>query len=180
MNLSDIHRGVRKNRARKRLGRGIGSGQGKTAGRGHKGQKSRAGTSYSPVFQGGTANTVIKVPKRGFHNKWAIRIAAVNVAALEEHFSAGDEVTPAALVARNLTKGRFDQLKMLGDGALTKKLKVSAHRFSESAKEKIEKAGGQAIVLPGPAPVVKFEKRVKSEKSTQQKSSAAATTKKKK
>lgn len=159
MNLSDVHRGIRKHRARRRLGRGIGSGQGKTAGRGHKGQKSRAGTSYSPVFQGGTAPTVIKVPKRGFHNKWAIRIAAVNVAALEKHFSAGDDVTPEALVAKNLTKGRFDQLKLLGDGALTKKLKVSAHRFSESAKEKIEKAGGEAIVLPGPAPVVKNQKR---------------------
>jgi large subunit ribosomal protein L15 len=174
MNLNDVHRGVRKNRARKRLGRGIGSGQGKTAGRGHKGQKSRAGTSYSPIFQGGTATTVIKVPKRGFHNKWAVRIAAVNVAALEEHFSAGDEVTPVALVAKNLTKGRFDELKMLGDGELTKKLKVSAHRFSESAKEKIEKAGGQAIVLPGPAPVVKFAKRVKNEKSVQKKPAHAA------
>ncbi len=161
MNLSDVHRGIKKNKARKRLGRGIGSGQGKTAGRGHKGQKSRAGTSYSPVFQGGTAPTVIKVPKRGFHNKWAIRIAAVNVAALEEHFAAGDEITPESLVAKNLTKGRFDELKLLGDGELTKKLKVSAHRFSESAKEKIEKAGGQAIVIPGPAPVVKNVKRTK-------------------
>jgi large subunit ribosomal protein L15 len=161
MNLSDVHRGIKKNKARKRLGRGIGSGQGKTAGRGHKGQKSRAGTSYNPVFQGGTANTVIKIPKRGFHNKWAIRVAAVNVAALEEHFNAGDEITPESLVAKNLTKGRFDELKLLGDGELTKKLKVSAHRFSESAKEKIEKAGGQAIVIPGPAPVVKNVKRSK-------------------
>ena len=161
MNLSDVHRGIKKNKSRKRLGRGIGSGQGKTAGRGHKGQKSRAGTSYNPVFQGGTANTVIKVPKRGFHNKWGLRVAAVNVAALEEHFSAGDEITPESLVAKNLTKGRFDELKLLGDGELTKKLKVSAHRFSESAKEKIEKAGGQAIVIPGPAPVVKNVKRSK-------------------
>ena len=135
MNLSDVHRGIKKNKSRKRLGRGIGSGQGKTAGRGHKGQKSRAGTSYNPVFQG--------------------------VAALEEHFSAGDEITPESLVAKNLTKGRFDELKLLGDGELTKKLKVSAHRFSESAKEKIEKAGGQAIVIPGPAPVVKNVKRSK-------------------
>jgi large subunit ribosomal protein L15 len=159
MNLSDVHRGIKKHKAKKRLGRGIGSGQGKTAGRGHKGQKSRAGTSYNPVFMGGTASTVIKVPKRGFHNKWAVRVAAVNVAALEKHFAAGDEVTPDALVAKNLTKGRFDQLKLLGDGQLTKKLKVSAHRFSETAKEKIEKAGGQIVVLAGPAPVVKNQKR---------------------
>ncbi len=165
MNLNDVHRGVRKNKSPKRLGRGIGSGQGKTAGRGHKGQKSRAGTSYSPVFQGGTASTVIKVPKRGFFNKWAIRVAAVNVAALEEHFASGDEVTPEALTAKNLTRGRFDQLKLLGDGKLTKKLKVSAHRFSESAKEKIEKAGGEVVILPGPAPVVKNVKRAKSKGS---------------
>jgi large subunit ribosomal protein L15 len=162
MNLSDVNRGIKKHRSRKRIGRGIGSGHGKTAGRGHKGQKSRAGTSYSPVFQGGTASTVVKVPKRGFFNKWAIRVAAVNVAALEKHFSAGDEVTPEALVAKNLTKGRFDQLKLLGDGELTKKLKVSAHRFSETAKEKIEKAGGSVVVLPGPAPVVKNQKRPKA------------------
>jgi large subunit ribosomal protein L15 len=159
MNLNDVHRGIKKNKARKRLGRGIGSGQGKTAGRGHKGQKSRAGTSYNPVFQGGTASTVIRIPKRGFFNKWAVRIAAVNVAALEKHFAAGDEVTPESLVAKNLTKGRFDQLKLLGDGELTKKLTVSAHRFSESAKEKIEKAGGKVVVLPGPAPVVKNQKK---------------------
>ncbi len=159
MNLNDVHRGIKKNKARKRLGRGIGSGQGKTAGRGHKGQKSRAGTSYNPVFQGGTASTVIRIPKRGFFNKWAVRVAAVNVAALEKHFDAGDEVTPEALVAKNLTKGRFDQLKLLGDGELTKKLTVSAHRFSESAKEKIEKAGGKVFVLPGPAPVVKNQKK---------------------
>jgi len=161
MNLSDVNRGIKKNRGPKRLGRGIGSGHGKTAGKGHKGQKSRAGTSYSPAFQGGATPMVTKVPKRGFHNKWALRVAAVNVAALEEHFAAGDEITPESLVAKNLTKGRFDELKLLGDGNLTKKFKVSAHRFSESAKEKIEKAGGQAIVIPGPAPVVKFVKRTK-------------------
>ena len=165
MNLNDVHRGVRKNRAPKRLGRGIGSGQGKTAGRGHKGQNSRAGTSRAAIYEGGTTPMVTKVPKRGFHNKWAIRVAAVNVAALEEHFASGDEITPDALVAKNLTKGRFDQLKLLGDGELTKKLKVSAHRFSESAKEKIEKAGGQAIVIPGPAPVVKNVKRTKKKQA---------------
>jgi len=159
MNLNDVHRGVRKNKARKRIGRGIGSGQGKTAGRGHKGQNSRAGTSRLATFQGGTMPAVRKIPKRGFNNRWAIRVAAVNVGALEEHFSAGDEVNPPALAAKNLTKGRFDELKLLGDGTLTKKLKVSAHRFSESAKEKIEKAGGQVIVLAGKAPVVKNKSR---------------------
>lgn len=159
MNLNDVHRGIRKHRSRKRLGRGIGSGHGKTAGKGHKGQNSRAGTSRLAIFQGGTMPIVRKVPKRGFNNRWAVRVAAVNVAALEKHFAAGDEVTPEVLEAKNLTKGHYDELKLLGDGTLTKKLKVSAHRFSESAKEKIEKAGGEAIVLPGKAPVVKNKQR---------------------
>jgi large subunit ribosomal protein L15 len=159
MILNDVHRGVHKNKARKRLGRGIGSGQGKTAGRGQKGQGSRAGTSRISIFEGGAMPVVRKVPKRGFNNPWGIRVAAVNVGALENNFAAGEEVTPEALTAKNLTKGRFDELKLLGDGTLTKKLKVSAHRFSETAKEKIEKAGGQAIVLPGKAPVVKHQKK---------------------
>jgi large subunit ribosomal protein L15 len=159
MNLNDVHRGVRKNRARKRIGRGIGSGHGKTAGRGHKGQNSRAGTSRLAVFQGGTMPAVRKIPKRGFNNRWAIRVAAVNVSALEEHFASGDEVTPQSIAAKNLTKGRYDELKLLGDGSLTKKLKVSAHRFSDSAREKIEQAGGQVIVLAGKAPVVKNQSR---------------------
>ena len=165
MNLNDVHRGIHKNRPRKRIGRGIGSGQGKTAGRGHKGQNSRAGTSRLAIFQGGTMPIVRKIPKRGFNNRWAIRVAAVNVSALEHNYAAGEEVTPESLTAKNLTKGHFDELKLLGDGALTKKLKVSAHRFSETAKQKIEQAGGEAIVLPGPAPVVKNEKRA-SQKST--------------
>jgi large subunit ribosomal protein L15 len=159
MNLNDVHRGVRKNKSRKRIARGTGSGHGKTAGRGHKGQNSRAGTSRSAIFQGGTMPVVRKIPKRGFNNRWAYRVAAVNVGALERHFASGDEVTPEALGAKNLTKGRYDELKLLGDGELTKKLKVSAHRFSQSAKEKIEKAGGEAIVLPGKAPVVKNKQR---------------------
>jgi large subunit ribosomal protein L15 len=159
MNLNDVHRGIKKRRGPKRIGRGIGSGHGKTAGKGHKGQNSRAGTSRLAIFQGGTMPIVRKIPKRGFNNRWAIRVAAVNVAALEKHFAAGDEVTPEALEAKNLTKGRYDELKLLGDGSLTKKLKVSAHRFSETAKEKIEKAGGEAIVLPGKAPVVKNKQR---------------------
>lgn len=169
MILNDVHRGVHKNKARKRLGRGIGSGQGKTAGRGHKGQGSRAGTSRISIFEGGMMPVVRKVPKRGFNNRWGIRVAAVNVSALENNFSAGEEVTPEALTAKNLTKGRFDELKLLGDGTLTKKLKVTAHRFSETAKEKIEKAGGQAILLPGKAPVVKGKKKQPAEKKTEKK-----------
>ena len=96
-----------------------------------------------------------RIPKRGFHNPWAKVVAAVNVGDLEAAFEAGEEVTLESLRGKNLAKGRFDELKILGDGELTKKLKISAHRFSQSALEKIEKAGGEAIVLPGKKPVVK-------------------------
>jgi large subunit ribosomal protein L15 len=162
MNLSDIHRGVKKNKPRKRLGRGIGSGQGKTAGRGHKGQWSHNGVSFLSIFQGGTMPLVRRIPKRGFNNRWAKSVMVVNVGDLNEAFNAGDEVTPETLVAKtNLTRAGYDVLKILGNGELKKKLKISAHRFSESAKEKIEKAGGQAIVLPGKAPVVKNKKSSK-------------------
>jgi large subunit ribosomal protein L15 len=156
MNLSDIHRGVKRNKARKRLGRGIGSGQGKTAGRGHKGQWSHNGVSFLSIFQGGTMPLVRRIPKRGFNNRWAKSVLVVNIGDLNQAFQSGDHVTPEALASStNLAKGRYDELKVLGNGELTKKLKISAHRFSASAKEKIEKAGGQAIVLPGKAPVVK-------------------------
>jgi large subunit ribosomal protein L15 len=165
MNLSDIHRGVKKNKARKRLGRGIGSGQGKTAGRGHKGQWSHNGVSFLSIFQGGTMPLVRRIPKRGFNNRFAKTVLVVNVGDLNEAFKAGEEVTPESLASKtNLLRGRFDELKVLGNGELSKKLKISAHRFSESAKEKIEKAGGQAIVLPGPAPVVKNNKKTSKSK----------------
>jgi large subunit ribosomal protein L15 len=153
MIISDVHRGVHKNRQKKRIGRGIGSGQGKTASRGHKGQKSRAGASSKPVFQGGTMPLVRRVPKRGFNNRWALEVAVVNVGDLERAFLAGEEVTLEALAAKNLARGRFDELKVLGGGDLSKKLKVSAHRFSKSAEEKITRAGGQVVLVPGRTPV---------------------------
>jgi large subunit ribosomal protein L15 len=164
MNLSDIHRGVHKHKARKRLGRGIGSGQGKTAGRGHKGQWSHNGVSFLSIFQGGTMPLVRRIPKRGFNNRWAKTVLVVNVGELSDAFKSGDVVTPEKLAAVNLAKGVYDELKVLGDGEVTKKLKISAHRFSASAKEKIEKAGGEAIVLPGKAPVVKVVKNKKASK----------------
>jgi large subunit ribosomal protein L15 len=162
MNLNDVHRGIRKHKKPKRLGRGIGSGHGKTCGRGHKGQRSRAGWSQHPTFEGGQMPLVRRVPKRGFHNRFAPAVAIVNVAELEARFEAGDEVNAETLKARHLAKGRYDVLKILGDGELTKKLKVAAHRFSKSAREKIERAGGEVVVLPGKAPVVK-DKQKKSD-----------------
>ena len=159
MNLNDVHRGIRKHKKRKRVGRGPGSGHGKTCGRGHKGQGSRAGSSRHPTFEGGQMPLVRRIPKRGFHNRWALTVAIVNVGDLETRFQAGEEVNPQTLQARNLAKGRYDLVKILGDGQLTKKLKVSAHRFSQSAREKIEQAGGEVIVLPGKLPVVKNQPR---------------------
>jgi large subunit ribosomal protein L15 len=161
MNLNDVNRGVHKARPRKRLGRGIGSGHGKTAGRGHKGQGARSGVAFLSIFEGGTMPLVRRVPKRGFNNRWAKTVLVVNVGELNDAFQAGDQVTPESLAAANLVKGRYDELKVLGDGELTKKLTVSAHRFSKTAAEKIAKAGGEAVVLPGPKPVVKSVKKTK-------------------
>jgi large subunit ribosomal protein L15 len=162
MNLNDVHHGIQKNKPRKRVGRGPGSGHGKTATRGSKGQGSRSGSSTSPIFEGGQMPLVRRIPKRGFNNRWADTVAAVNLGVLEKHFQAGEEVTPDALRTKAIIRGRYDALKVLGDGELTKNLKISAHKFSRSALEKIEKAGGQAIVLPGKAPVVKNKMKVKS------------------
>jgi large subunit ribosomal protein L15 len=153
MNLSDVNRGIQKNKKRKRIGRGLGSGHGKTAGRGHKGAGSRNGTSTRVTFTGGNMPLVQRIPKRGFNNRWALKVAVVNLGQINEAFEAGEEVTLDSLKAKNLARGRFDVLKVLGDGELKKKLKIAAHRFSESAKEKIEKAGGELVLLAGRTPV---------------------------
>lgn len=155
MNIHDVHEGIKKFKRRKRLGRGPGSGLGKTSGRGHKGQHSRSGASQPIHFQGGAMPMFRRIPKRGFNNKFALTVGTVNVGDLETHFEAGEEVTPEALRSKDLAKYRYDVLKILGDGELSKKLKVSAHRFSNSAREKIEKAGGEIVELPGKKPVVK-------------------------
>ena len=155
MNLDDVNRGIQRRKRRKRLGRGPGSGHGKTCGRGHKGQGSRSGFSVHPTFEGGQMPLVRRVPKRGFNNRWADTVAIVNIEDLDARFADGDEVTGDTLREKNLAKGRYDVLKVLGNGELSKKLKISAHRFSRQAKEKIEKAGGEVIVLPGKKPVPK-------------------------
>ena len=155
MNICEVNHGIHGFKATKRLGRGTGSGQGKTSGRGHKGQYARSGSPQSVVFQGGTMPLFRRIPKRGFNNKFAYDIGEVNVGDLDAVFEAGEEVTPETLRAKDLAKYRYDLLKILGHGELTKKLKISAHRFSASAKEKIEKAGGEIIVLPMPKPVIK-------------------------
>ena len=161
MNLNDVHQGIQKRKKRRRIGRGPGSGHGKTAGRGHKGQGSRAGFSMSAVFEGGQMPLVRRVPKRGFTNQWALDVAIVNVGDLESLFEDGAEVTPETLREKHIAKGRYDVLKVLGDGELKKKLKVSAHRFSKSAIEKIAAAGGETIVLPGKKPVPKNKQKAR-------------------
>ncbi|MEX0825050.1 MAG: 50S ribosomal protein L15 [Pirellulaceae bacterium] len=142
MNLEDVNRGVTKHKTRKRIGRGPGSGQGKTAGRGHKGAKSRSGYSRQPSFQGGAMPMIRRIPKRGFNNRFGTTVIGVNVGDLEKAFDDGAEVTLESLNKKQLAKGVFDELKILGDGDLTKKLTVHAHRFSKQAEEKITKAGG--------------------------------------
>jgi large subunit ribosomal protein L15 len=166
MILNDVHRGIRKNKKRRRIGRGIGSGYGKTAGRGHKGQGSRAGFSNHPTFQGGAMPLVRRIPKRGFNNRWALSVVVVNLGQIDKAFEAGEDVTLEALSTKNLAKGRFDLLKVLGDGELTKKLNISAHRFSKAALEKIEKVGGKAVVLPGKTPVEVKKRQRRLEQSS--------------
>lgn len=125
-----------------RKGRGIGSGNGKTAGKGHKGQNARSGGGVRPGFEGGQIPLYRKLPKRGFHNKFAKVYAIMNVEALNV-FENGDVVDLAALLDRRIVRKENDGLKVLGNGELTKKLTVKAAIFSASAKEKIEAAGGK-------------------------------------
>lgn len=166
MILNDVHRGITRHKKGKRIGRGPGSGHGKTAGRGHKGQGSRAGSSSHPTFQGGTMPMVRRIPKRGFNNRWGKTVAVVNVGQIESVFEAGEEVTLSALATKNLAKGQFDILKVLGDGEFSKKLKVAAHRFSKTAIEKIEKAGGEVVILPGKTTVTQKKRDKKQAKSS--------------
>jgi large subunit ribosomal protein L15 len=149
MKLNEVNSGIHKHKKVRRIGRGPGSGRGKTATRGGKGQRARAGYKALATFQGGTTPLVRRVPKRGFHNRFALTIGAVNVADLERVFAAGEEVNSTTLRAKGLLRHRYDELKILGTGELTKALKVSAHRFSGTAREKIEHAGGEILLLPG-------------------------------
>ncbi|HBL46734.1 50S ribosomal protein L15 [Gimesia sp.] len=143
MIIDDVHRGIQKNKKKKRVGRGPGSGHGKTSSRGENGYGSRSGSSRRVSFEGGQTPLAMRVAKRGFNNKqFAKKVAVVNVAALELAFENGTEITPEVLAAKGLAKGRFDQVKILGNGDLTKKLNVSAHLFSASAESKIQAAGG--------------------------------------
>lgn len=130
----------------KRIGRGHGSGQGKTAGKGHKGQKARAGRGMRPGFEGGQMPLQRRIPKRGFNNIFAKKIVSINVGTLNR-FENGSIVDTQAIVDAGLVKGAFDGIKILGNGEITKNLTVQVAAYSEAAKQKIEAAGGKAEVI---------------------------------
>ena len=132
-------------KAKFRKGRGPGSGNGKTAGKGHKGQNARSGGGVRPGFEGGQLPLYRKLPKRGFHNKFATKYAIINVGELNR-FENGETVNLEVLMEKGLVSKAFDGLKVLANGELTKKLTVEAKVFSATAKEKIEAAGGKAEV----------------------------------
>jgi large subunit ribosomal protein L15 len=134
---------------KKRVGRGPGSGLGKTAGRGEKGQKSRSGYSAKIGFEGGQMPLHRRLPKRGFTNIFKKRWLEISLASLEEHFEADAEITPEVLHDRGLIKKAKYDVVVLGNGEISKPLRISAHRFTKSAREKIEKAGGAANQIGG-------------------------------
>ncbi len=173
MNLHEVNKGVEKHTKRLRIGRGTGSGRGKTSGKGHKGQKAMAGWQAKSIFSGGGTPLIRMVPKRGFNNRaFAVKVVAVNVGDLEALFNAGDEVTLEALKQKNVAKGRFDELKILGEGELTKKLTINAHRFSATAKAKIEKVGGTLVTLPTKVTVAEKKEKLKAAGKLKSKSKA--------
>ena len=148
MNIHDVNQGIKKYKKRKRIGRGPGSGTGEQSGKGVKGQKARTGHHGARFgFEGGQMPMQRRFPKKGFKNPFRAEIFAVNVGDLEERFKAGT-VDVAALHGSGMVPRSIDTVKILGEGELTKKLVVKASAFSASAKEKIEKAGGTAEVLP--------------------------------
>jgi large subunit ribosomal protein L15 len=143
MMIHDITKKTGAHRRRVRVGRGEGSGLGKTSGRGHKGAASRSGWSLKPQYQGGQINFIQKMPKRGFNNHdFQTLYYVVNVKAIDAVVSNGDEVTAESLAAAGLIRDTRRPLKVLGEGEITKKITITANRFSASAKAKIEKAGG--------------------------------------
>jgi len=151
MQLHDVHQGIQKRKKRKRVGRGPGSGHGKTCGKGHKGQKSRQGYSRHLLFEGGQMPMFRRVPTRGFSNaRFKKDYATVNVELLNALFQPNDLVDESTLRAKGLVKGRHpDGVKILGDGLLNKPLMVKAQRFSNQAAEKIQQAGGTVEVIEG-------------------------------
>jgi len=147
MKLNELQRNIGATHAKKRIGRGPGSGLGKTSGKGQKGQKARSGASINPVFEGGQLPLYRRIPKRGFKNaRFKTVYGVVNLADLNK-FEDGTVVTPALLKDTGLVKKQYEGIKVLGNGKLEKKLTIQANKFSESALEKIKEAGSKAEVI---------------------------------
>ncbi|WP_068777693.1 50S ribosomal protein L15 [Paenibacillus sp. FJAT-26967] len=146
MKLHELSSAEGSRHTRKRIGRGVGSGLGKTSGRGHKGQNARSGGGVRPGFEGGQNPLYRRLPKRGFVNPTRKEFAIVNLEDLNK-FEAGTEVTPELLMETGIVKAQKDGIKILGNGELTVKLTVKANKFSQSAVDKIQAAGGQSEVI---------------------------------
>src|ERR1043165_1043613 len=147
LSLNNLHPAKGSTQKKKRLGRGPGTGLGKTAGRGHKGQKSRSGYSSKTGFEGGQMPLHRRLPKRGFTNIFKKQWIEVSLEALDRSFDANTEITPEVLHKRGIIKKAKHDIVVLGNGNISKALKISAHRFTKSAREKIEKAGGAITVI---------------------------------
>jgi large subunit ribosomal protein L15 len=146
MRLDELTPAPGSTKKRKRVGRGNGSGHGKTSGRGHKGQGARSGGNTAPGFEGGQMPLQRRLPKRGFHNPFRVEMAIINLHQLDA-FPQGSEVTPELLSQSGLIRSKDRLVKVLGNGSLTKPLTIRAHAFSAQAKEKIEASGGKAEVI---------------------------------
>lgn len=163
MKLHDLKPAEGSKKKRKRVGRGIASGQGKTAGRGTKGQKARSGGGVPPYFEGGQLPLTQRLPHRpGFTNIWKVPFVPVNLDTLEARFQKGAEVTPQALVEAGVIKSSRQLVKILGRGELSKALTVKAHAFSASAREKIEKVGGKVQELTEEAELLRRQARLRA------------------
>jgi large subunit ribosomal protein L15 len=163
MKLHELQPSPGSHHARKRVGRGPGSGHGKTATRGQKGQGARTSVNLPKTFEGGQTRLTMRIPKlRGFHNKWRKRFAVLNLTRLNR-FEDGTEVRPESLLEAGIIKDVGAGIKVLGTGDLRRKLTIHAHRFSAEAKRKIEAAGGTAAVIEVPAPIRPKTKRAKNQ-----------------
>jgi large subunit ribosomal protein L15 len=168
MDLSTVHQGVHKRKRKKRVGRGIGSGHGKTASRGSKGQYASAGAKMPiQAFEGGQMPLFRRIPKRGFsHGTWDKHFHIINVGDLDKAFADGATVDQETLRHAGLAKGKADGVRILGDGELSKKLVIRAHHFSKSATEKITAKGGTAEVIPPPKKPKKNKMRPRAPRET--------------
>jgi large subunit ribosomal protein L15 len=167
MDLSTVHQGIHRRRPKKRVGRGVGSGHGKTSSRGAKGQWASAGAKKpTSVFEGGQMPLFRRIPKRGFSNAtWAKEFHVVNVGDLNEAFADGATVDQESLRKAGLAKGPADGVRILGEGELTKRLVVRAHHFSKSAAEKIQAKGGTAEVIPPAKKPVRNKMKPRAQKT---------------